>query len=461
MRRTLLVLGLVGAAGVVAALAFFSYNTEREYQRLIAAGDASLAANQSFQALEAYSGAAALKPDSMLAHLKRGMAYKSRGDLQNAVRDLRRAVALDPSAPRPLELLGDVNLALGRYERAAATYEQYLQLDDRSPTVLHKQGLALYRGGSPDKAIAPLERATALAPRLAELHHLLGLCLRDSGRLTDARDALEAATRLEPGLTAPREALAEVHVAIGHDRLAIDQLEALAALEPFRAERIVALGLAQARTGRRDAAVSTLGRGVERFPDRAGVYGALGKVWLQEAEAHRDEVALKKAVEALTAAAGRSDPSSETLADLGRALMLAGNTLAAERILRQAVSRLPVPPVAYLHLADALERTRRVEEARDALVRYATLHGDREPLGPVTTRIARLSLRVAQPQTALRWYERALDETGPTPAVLAGIATAALQIGDSDRARRLVAEGLIIDPADAALLGLQLQLTRR
>jgi tetratricopeptide (TPR) repeat protein len=455
MRRTLLVFALVGAAGVAAALAFSAYSTERKYQRLIAAGDAALAIQQPFQAFEAYSGAVALRPDAMLAHLKRGMAYKSRGELQNAVRDLRRAVALDPSAPRPLELLGDVNTELGRHERAVASYEQYLQLDDRSATVLYKLGLAHYRNGAPDQAIAPLERAVILDQRFAEAHYVLGLCLRDSGKLDEARDALEAATRLSPGLTAFREALANVYFALDQDRLAIDQLETLAALEPARPDRVVAVGLAQARTGRREAAVVSLGRGVERFPDRPEVYAALGRVWLQVAEAQHDQIALKKALEALTTASGRAEVSSETLTDLGRALMLSGDPAAAERILRRAAGRLPVAPAAHLYLGNLLEASKQAEAARDALVRYATLVGDHDPLGGVPTRIANLSVRIGQPHTALRWYERALDEAGPTTTLLAGFADAAWQAGQVERARTLIAEGLTLDPADAALLRLQ------
>ena len=60
-------------------------------------------------------------------------------------------------------------------------------------------------------------------------------------------------------------------------------------------------------------------------------------------------------------------------AELGRAWMLAGDPRAAERALRQAVARLPVPPDAFLHLADVTERDGRIQDARDALLKYATL----------------------------------------------------------------------------------------
>ena len=49
----------------------------------------------------------------------------------------------------------------------------------------------------------------------------------------------------------------------------------------------------------------TLSRAVERFPDAPQVYAAIGHVWLAEAQRHGDRVALNKAIEALSHAAGR------------------------------------------------------------------------------------------------------------------------------------------------------------
>lgn len=452
VRRTLLVLGLVAAAGGLGVMAIGAYGADREYQRLIAAGDAALAANQPYQALEAYSGAAALRPDAMLAHLKRGIAYQTRGELLNATRDLRRAVELDAAAPRPLELLGDVNASLGRYDRAAGCYERYLRLDDRSTTVLYKLGLARYRGGEPAAAIAPIEKAVALDPRLPEPHHLLGLALRDERRLPEARASLEEATRLAPGLLAPREALADVYFAMGDDRLGIDQLEALVALEPTKAERLIALALAQAGAGQRDRAVVTLGRGLERFPNAGAVYAALGHIWLQTAEDRSDDIALGKAVGALTHAASHADASTDALTDYGRALMLSGEAVAAERVLKEAAARVPVPPQAYLYLADLQAQAGRTRESRDALIRYATLVGDEQPLTAVSTRIAALSVTLGDFPLAVRWFEQAIDDAGPSPGLLAGLADAVAKAGDLTRARELVNEGLAMDPSDAALL---------
>jgi tetratricopeptide (TPR) repeat protein len=417
--RYFLALLLLAAAAFAGAGVYTIYANDREYARLITVGDQAGAADQPYQALEAYSGAIALRPDSMLAHLKRGMTYRDRGELEAALKDLRRASELDPTATVVAELLGDTNLSLKRFARAAERYEAYLRLDDRSARVWYKLGLARYRVGQGGDATEALERATALDGSLAEAHFLLGLCLRDQGQLATARASLETAARLAPGLTGPREALAAVYASNGDNARAIDQLEALAALDPSRHDRLVALGLAQARSRRHAAAVLALSRAVERFPDEPQVYGALGKVWLDTAETTRDTVAVRKAVEALSTAASHSDVSSDTLTDLGRAHTLLGETDAAERALRAAVEILPVRPDAFVHLAAFAARSGRYGEAREALVRYATLVGDSESLAGIATQIATYSITLGEPRLALRWIDRAIDEGGPTAALSA------------------------------------------
>lgn len=448
----------MAAAAVAGALAYAALEADREYDRLIAVADRAMADDQPFQAIEAYSGAIALKPDSMLAHLKRGQVYQTQGQLDAALRDFKLSTESDPTAPMPLELLGDVSAQLGRSDRAIERYESYLALDERSPRVLYKLGLARYRAGLTASAATALQQAVALDPSLVEAYYVLGLVRRDLGAPAEARKALERALRLSPGRPSIREALADVYAVQEDPANQLDQLEALAALEPDVADRLVALGLAQDREGRQDLAVLTLRRAIDRFPETPQVYAALGHIWLRAAETRGDRIALKKAVEALAQAAGRADASSETLAELARAWTLSGDAAAAERALRQAVSRLPVPPDAYLQLAAITERDGRIQEARDAMITYAMLVGDTQPLVSVATRIADLSLRLGEPALAVRWLERALDETGPTSQLFARLADAAWKSGDLPRARRAVDEGLQAEPTDRTLRQLKQRL---
>jgi tetratricopeptide (TPR) repeat protein len=364
----------VAAVAIVAAtvLVLVDARREREFRRLIAVGDAALATGQTFDAIEAFSGALTLKPQSMLASLKRGDTYRRRGEYTAALRDLGQAAFLDPAAPRPIELLGDVQAALGQYAAAAAEYQRYLALDDRAPGVLYKLALAHYRNGMADRAVDPLRRAVAMDDRFPEAHYLLGLSLRETNRQQSLR-SLRRALEVSPTFTAAREELARVYEQMGRWQDAIDELEALAALEPSRPERLVNVGLAYARIGRRETAVLTLGRAAERHPDATVVYTALGRVWLTTAEAEQDPAALGKAMEALQPAAAQADAVSETRALYGRALALSGNMAAAERMLLQAVAMTPVDPSAYRYLAEVARRLRHDNVAKDAAAKYALL----------------------------------------------------------------------------------------
>jgi tetratricopeptide (TPR) repeat protein len=461
VRRTLVAIVIVAIAGVAGALAFGALANEREFDRLIADGDAAVVAERPFQAIEAFSGAIALKPDSMLAHYKRGAVYQTQNELEAALRDFRSAADLDPSSLRAIESLGDVNLTLGRADRAVERYEAFVALDEKNVRVLYKLGLARYRAGRIKDVMPPIQQALGIDPTMGDAYYVLGLAQRDLDQLAAARKSLEEAARRSPASqTSAREALADVYLQDGDYGRAINQLEALAALEPANPDRIVAVGLAQARAGRDDAAVTTLGRAVDRFPEAPQVYAALGHVWLMGAQRRGDRVALNKAVEALGQAARRSDATSETFAELGRAYLLAGDRMAAERALRQAVSKLPVPADAYLQLAEVTVREGRIQDARDALLKYATLIGDEKPLANVATQIADYSVKLGDNALAVRWFERAIDEAGPSAALQIKLAEAAWRAGDVVRANQVIDEGLASEPENRLLQQLKRRVRR-
>ena len=108
---------------------------ESRYLDLIEEGDAALARDDSLAAIEAFTVAIAIKADSMAGHLKRGEAYRRRKEYESALKDLRRAADLDPLAPHPREILGDVSAAMGHDSDAVDRYREYLALDDRAPRV--------------------------------------------------------------------------------------------------------------------------------------------------------------------------------------------------------------------------------------------------------------------------------------------------------------------------------------
>jgi tetratricopeptide (TPR) repeat protein len=448
--------GIVLLALTGAAVYGYTLNErERGYREKIAEGDAALARDNTAAAIEAFSGAITLKRDSMLGYLKRGQTYRRRGEFTAAIRDLRRASEIDPSATHPLEELGDAFLTdtPHRYRAAAERYEAYVRLDNNAPRVLYKLAFARYNDGHASEAIEALQASLALDGKSAEAHYLLGLCQREAQHAELARQSLERSIELQPALLHAREELADLYGALGRPEARLAQLEALSALDP-RAAREVTLGLAYAKAGQPERAVLTLGRAAERYPDQPYAYVALGRVWLEIAQARRDRVALNKALEALEGAVG-SDDSSEALTLFGRALLLTGDDETAERMLQDATVKQPVDPLAFAYLADVSERRGRYADARQALLDYAALRGDEaDPRKRALeqTRLGELSLRANDPATAAVYFLKASDAAPSDPGLLARAADAQLRAGDPDTSRGTVARALEIDPRNALAL---------
>ena len=448
MAGVILVAGLA-AGGIVADQAV---ERDREYRRLIVQGDEALGRGQTFVAIEAYSGAIALKRDSMLAYLKRGEAHQRRGDapetLAAALRDLRTAAHLDPGATRTLEKLGDVNVDLRRFANAAENYEAYLRIDDHAAPILYKLALASRADGRLTRAISALQHAIKLNPNFHEAHYVLGLCFKDREELAEARAAFERARAISPAFIPAREELAELHRLQQQTRAEIEQLGALYALDPNKPERLIDLGRAYLRTGNRDLAVMTLGRAAENFKDYPGVYVALGQVWLDAAEERGEPTDVRKALEALGPIALQPGATSETLGMYGRALMLASRYQEAAAVLKQAAERFPIDPEVLPHFASVAQRLGRLDEARQALVRYSILVDEDRDEAVRAAKIADLSMQLNDAASAVSWYQKSDALRTGDASLLARMAEAQSRTGQIGPARATITRAIEKNPND-------------
>jgi tetratricopeptide (TPR) repeat protein len=425
VKRFIVVMALLAGAAVGAAYAYQVATRQRDYATLLIRGDNALRDDQTFGAIEAYSGAIALRQDSMIAYLRRGQTYQrrgDRGDLERAASDFRTAAALDPTATRPVEAMGDVLYQLQRYDRAADAYERFLRLDDRSARVIYRLALARYRQRDLDGAMTAVKEANRLDDRMADAHYLLGLCLREKRRTADALAAFERAVALEPGMIAAREELADLFGTLGRRAEELEQLQVLAGLDRDRVARQVAVGMAHARAGHWDLAVLTLGGALERNPNEPEIYRALGQIWL---ERPRDDRAfLSKARQALERVATTPTATSQALTLYARALLQDGDVDGAQRALLQATTRFPIEPAALLLYASTEEKRDHLDAARQALIQYGGLASPDADLATLATRIAALSVRLNDAPTAVQWFNRALSAAPNDMRLLASLADA-------------------------------------
>jgi tetratricopeptide (TPR) repeat protein len=427
---------------------------DRLYRRLLADGEVALAAGQSQVAIEAFSGAIAVRPDSMVAHYRRGEAYRQERQDDRAIRDLQAARRLAPDAPQPLAVLGKLYDARGEPAQAAEWYAEAAErLQDADPTLLYALALARYRSGPPVAARDPLRRALARDDSLAEAHYLLGLVYSDTGQADEAILSLERAVRLVPGMLPAREELADLYRRQDQPADELRHLRALAELDLQR-DRQIAVALAEARDNRFTDALATLAAVRRGATADSRIDLAVGRVRLAQGERTGDRLAIADARAALERALGGTAPRSEGLALFGRALYLSGDVATAERILLEAIATSPVDPEAFAFLADAAERLSHAGIARDALLDLNALEGNTAPAerrAARARRIGALSLSKGDPHTALEFLNHAVAAGHGDAHTLGLLARARWQTGDPAGARDALGRAIALNSRDAEL----------
>jgi tetratricopeptide (TPR) repeat protein len=452
-RRLGLVLA-VSLAVVVAGAVVQRVRQQSRYQRLMTEGETARSMGQPYAAVEAFSGAIALRPGAMPAYYWRGEAYRDLRQDDRAISDLREAARLAPSSAQPLVALGQLFDHRGDAAEAAEWYSlAAARLRDADPTLLYSLSLALYRSGSPAAALDPLKRALARDPSLAEAHYLIGLVYRDAQNAEAAAISLQQAIRLAPSLLAAREELADLYREAGRTQDEREQLEILAAIDPG-VQRALALALMHIRDDRLEEALAVLAEAAPDTPSDSRVDLATGRALIARAEHTGDRGAARRALTALESALGGTAARSEGLALFGRALYLSGDPIGAERSLKEAVATSPIDREAYTFLADAAEAASHPDVAREALLDLDVLEGDAAK--PATRaararRVGTLSLALHDGRLALTSLQQARDAGWSDPDTFALLAQAQAMAGDVDAAGRTLNEAIALHPTNTAL----------
>jgi tetratricopeptide (TPR) repeat protein/predicted aspartyl protease len=87
-------------------------------------------------------------------------------ELDKALQDCDRAVALDSNAAEILDSRGMAHLRLGQFDKAILDYDRVLKVEPNLPWSLYGRGLAELRSGLKAQGDADIQAATTLAPQL-------------------------------------------------------------------------------------------------------------------------------------------------------------------------------------------------------------------------------------------------------------------------------------------------------
>jgi tetratricopeptide (TPR) repeat protein len=186
--------GNIAEAESLFAKAIKSCPTDAEARRRYAEalwqrGDASAAMGQ-------LEEAARLAPENSLLAIRMGEIYLALDRWENAARAADRAVAADHLNIQAWSLRARAMQAGGNQRGALADWQRALSLDPRNPQLLEELALAYQRVGQPERALTAVQALIDTYPpgeEPARVLHLQGIALASLARHDAAMDSYERA----------------------------------------------------------------------------------------------------------------------------------------------------------------------------------------------------------------------------------------------------------------------------
>ncbi len=181
-------------------------------------------------------------------HNARGIELADRGWLDEAIKEFKRAIELDPSSAHAHDNLATVYKEKKLFRQALEEYLKAIALEPDSATAHYNLGCFLSAHGN-EFAIAQYKEAIELEPDYPDAHLNLGLSYADDGRMDEAINELRTAIELDPRDAFPRHELASLMMDEGDFRGAISQLKDVVRLNPGGFDGWLDLGICYAQKG--------------------------------------------------------------------------------------------------------------------------------------------------------------------------------------------------------------------
>jgi arylsulfatase A-like enzyme/DNA-binding SARP family transcriptional activator len=198
----------------------------RNFPALCLAGECLRDAGRNERAIDLFRRAAQENPRSPVPPANLGAALLALGQVEEGERELRRALALDPTDGVSAARLARSLESRGRAAEALALLDAARSAGSRLPDLFVERGTLLAAAGRVEEALADFREAAKRDPQSAEAAENVARALYQLGRAKEALFAYQALLRLAP-------ARLDVWKTVGALALAAD--EPGTALEAFRA----------------------------------------------------------------------------------------------------------------------------------------------------------------------------------------------------------------------------------
>ena len=342
-------------------------------------GSTALRQGQVDAAIERFDAAVAGAAGSSEAHRLLGTAYGVGGDISSSVQHLRAAVKLNPRDERAWIALARTLEDTGERTDAAAALRAGIDaLPDSAALRWRLRSLNRERIDESDVALlAAADSLVLFAGKGALLGQLAGMA---QGRL-DYEQALklhEQRVALTPNSAAAHQTLGRAYVEQGREEDGYAELVTALLLDPLDAGTWTAIGQLHLAAGRTPRALAALERALALDAGNSQALNALGNALIRSGRTEEGQRRLEESVrrQAQDVEDQRSRRTAAMLTVQAEVHMSKGEFDAALALWKQAAT-IRRDSVGAIQVADALIKTRRLEEA--AAVLQAALSQNARP----------------------------------------------------------------------------------
>lgn len=144
-----------------------------------------------------------------------GNVYRAMGRFEEALECYQKAMQIAPGMAMPLNNMGQALQGRGRNEEATAFYLKAIEIEPQTPRFHANYASLLNDDDLHEEALARYRLALAIDPNHAESYHGLGQVHMQLQETAEAEAAFRKAIELDPELTAPRLGLANLYSEMG------------------------------------------------------------------------------------------------------------------------------------------------------------------------------------------------------------------------------------------------------
>ncbi len=443
--RCVCLLTVVFAAGAFSSqsLAQASYSTLKQASAAYHDGQVAIAHRDLRAAQADFEQVVRLAPQAEQGHSALGAVLVSRGETKAGIRELEKALAIQPNDDTARMNLALAYEQIGNPEKAVPLFSRLetrarMQQHELPSYVLAAYARSLAQIHQVGPAIVKMKAAVALDSQNAELHDALGSLYAQRKDWTDAQQEFAAAIRLNPAFGVAHLHLGLAMRAQGQENGLAEIVQA-SQLEPRNAMIALELGNALVADGHDDKAIPVFRHALELEPNSTAASYQLALA-LQRSNQIQDAIVLLKKVVA------EEPDNSSAMTNLGMALCQAQQAKDAVPFLQRAVALDPHNVTALENLSAAYVQLNEFDDAIHALQtalklapNQSQLHYD---LGLAYKWQDNATAAIPELETAER-----LNPTAPEAPYLLGILY--LQEGRYSDAAREMSLALKLRPQDA------------